>query len=205
MNRRRQTSSTPLRASVIGPAVRIVPGIARLCSTVPVPQLPREHHPSNPPCATCAISQLRLPHNRGRNPGIGLPAPKWQTAPFTPISATESPLSPLRCPIQTRVHPLRCVEVGGVEAGVLVVTGWPLFAAWQRFAVDNGVDPLKPPAAAIRRYLQDRYEAGAKISTLKLAVAALRKVQTLADCRQMAKDQLVTNTIIGLAKDDTAP
>ena len=53
-------------------------------------------------------------------------------------------------------------------------------AAWRRFADENGIDPLEPPAPAVRRYLKDRYEAGAKVSTLKLAVAVLRKVQTLA-------------------------
>ena len=79
------------------------------------------------------------------------------------------------------------------------------FTAWQRFAVDNGIDPLEPPAAAFRHYLKDRYKAGAKVSTLKLAVAALRKVQTLACCRPTAKDQLVADTITGLEKDDTAP
>ena len=79
------------------------------------------------------------------------------------------------------------------------------FAAWQRFADDNGIDPLEPSAPAFRHYLKERYEAGAKVSTLKLAVPALRKLQTLVGCRPAAKDKLVTDTVTGLEKDDTAP
>ena len=54
-------------------------------------------------------------------------------------------------------------------------------------------------------YLQERASGGAGISSLRLTVAALRKVQALVGVEPTANDQVVTDTISGLARQAAAP
>ena len=54
--------------------------------------------PANRYVPAFPTSYLPLPHDRGRSTGIGLLAPMWQDAPFTPIPATESPRMQLAAP-----------------------------------------------------------------------------------------------------------
>ena len=59
---------------------------------------------------------------------------------------------------------------------------------------------LTPSPFALRAYLQERAENGAGISSLRMTVAALRKVQNLVGVEPTANDQVVTDTISGLAR-----
>ena len=72
-------------------------------------------------------------------------------------------------------------------------------AAWGRWAALQGVHALAAPPFALRAYLQERAAAGAGLSSLRLTVAALRKLQTLAAVEPSAHDQVVTDTLSGLA------
>ena len=56
-----------------------------------------------------------------------------------------------------------------------------------------------------RAYLQERASDGAGISSLRMTVAALRKVQALVGVEPTANDQIVTDTISGLARQAAAP
>ncbi|MCY3897434.1 MAG: tyrosine-type recombinase/integrase [Caldilineaceae bacterium] len=78
-------------------------------------------------------------------------------------------------------------------------------AAWGRWAELQGVHALAAPPFALRHYLQERAAAGVGISSLRLTVAALRKVQTLVGVEPSAHDQVVTDTISGLARQAAAP
>ncbi|MCY4410049.1 MAG: site-specific integrase [Caldilineaceae bacterium] len=78
-------------------------------------------------------------------------------------------------------------------------------AAWGRWAALGGLHVLTPSPFALRAYLQDRAAAGAGISSLWMTVAALRKVQALVGVELTANDQVVTDTISGLARQATAP
>ncbi|MDE0077009.1 MAG: tyrosine-type recombinase/integrase [Caldilineaceae bacterium] len=78
-------------------------------------------------------------------------------------------------------------------------------AAWGRWAELQGVHALAAPPFALRHYLQERAAAGVGISSLRLTVAALRKVQTLVGVEPTAHDQVVTDTISGLARQAAAP
>ena len=64
---------------------------------------------------------------------------------------------------------------------------------------------LAAPPFALRAYLQERAAAGAGLSSLRLTVAALRKLQTLAGAEPSAHDQVVTDTLSGLARLAAAP
>ena len=77
-------------------------------------------------------------------------------------------------------------------------------AAWGRWAALQGVNVLGAPPFALRAYLQERAADGAGISSLRLAVAALRKVQALVGVEPTANDQIVTDTISGLARQFAA-
>ena len=77
--------------------------------------------------------------------------------------------------------------------------------AWASWAIQRDVDPLAPPPLVLRAYLQERASAGAGISSLRLAVAMLRKVQALAGGEATANDQVVTDTIRVLARKAAAP
>ena len=77
-------------------------------------------------------------------------------------------------------------------------------AAWGRWAALQGVNVLGAPPFALRAYLQERAADGAGISSLRLAVAALRKVQALIGVEPTANDQIVTDTISGLARQFAA-
>ena len=78
-------------------------------------------------------------------------------------------------------------------------------AAWGRWAALQGVHALSAPPFALRAYLQERAAGGAGISSLRLIVAALRKVQALVGVEPTAHDQVVTDTISGLARQAAAP
>ena len=78
-------------------------------------------------------------------------------------------------------------------------------AAWSRWAMEHDVDLLAAPPFALRAYLQERADAGVGISSLRLAVAMLRKVQALAGVKPTANDQVVTDTIRVLARQAAAP
>ncbi|MDE0142855.1 MAG: tyrosine-type recombinase/integrase [Caldilineaceae bacterium] len=78
-------------------------------------------------------------------------------------------------------------------------------AAWERWAALQGVDALAASPFVLRVYLQERAHEGAGISSLRLTVAALRKVQALAGVEPTAHDQVVTDTISGLARQAHAP
>ena len=78
-------------------------------------------------------------------------------------------------------------------------------AAWARWADLQGVDALAASPFAVRAYLQERSEEGAGISSLRLTVAALRKAQALAGAEPTAQDQVVADTISGLARQAHAP
>jgi len=78
-------------------------------------------------------------------------------------------------------------------------------AAWGRWAELQGVHALAAPPFALRAYLLERHESGAGISSLRLTVAALRKVQALVGVEPTAHDQVVSDTISGLARQAAAP
>ena len=78
-------------------------------------------------------------------------------------------------------------------------------AAWGRWAAQQGVHALTAPPFALRAYLQERAAAGVGISSLRLTVAALRKVQELIGVEPSARDQVVTDTVSGLARQAKAP
>ena len=78
-------------------------------------------------------------------------------------------------------------------------------AAWARWAALAGVHALSPPPFALRAYLQARAAAGVGISSLRLTVAALRKVQELVGVEPSARDQVVTDTVSGLARQAAPP
>lgn len=75
---------------------------------------------------------------------------------------------------------------------------WQLWA--ERSGIADGLPsdaaprPESPPASIIRRYLRERYADGAKQATLKMAVAALVKVQKVFDLEQTAADPMITDT-----------
>jgi len=77
--------------------------------------------------------------------------------------------------------------------------------AWGRWVELQGVHPFVPQPFALRAYLQERHAAGAGISSLRLTVAALRKMQTLSGVEPTAHDQVVTDTISGLARQAPLP
>ena len=60
-------------------------------------------------------------------------------------------------------------------------------AAWGRWAALGGVQALAPSPFALRAYLQERAADGVGISSLRLTVAALRKVQALIGVEPTAK------------------
>ena len=78
-------------------------------------------------------------------------------------------------------------------------------AAWGRWAARQGVHALTAPPFALRAYLQERASDGVGISSLRLTVAALRKVQALVGVEPTANDQVVTDTVSGLARQAAAP
>ena len=82
---------------------------------------------------------------------------------------------------------------------------------WQLWADQNGVPAglpsadspeLSPPASAIRRYLMERYRDGAKQSTLRMAVAALLKIQRVFGLEQTAADSMIADTFKLFTKEE---
>ena len=78
-------------------------------------------------------------------------------------------------------------------------------AAWGRWAALLGVHALTPSPFMLRAYLRERAQNGAGISSLRMTVAALRKVQALVGVEPTANDQVVTDTISGLARQASSP
>ncbi len=78
-------------------------------------------------------------------------------------------------------------------------------ATWERWAALGGVHALTPSPFALRAYLRQRASDGASISSLRLTVAALRKLQAFVGVEPTANDQVVTDTISGLARQAAAP
>lgn len=70
--------------------------------------------------------------------------------------------------------------------------------SWRLWAAVHGVDALTAPPASFRTYLLERAGAGVGLASLRLAVAALRKLQTLAGVEVTAGDQIVVDTVRGL-------
>ncbi|MDE0077355.1 MAG: site-specific integrase [Caldilineaceae bacterium] len=71
---------------------------------------------------------------------------------------------------------------------------------WGQWAAAQQVSGLCPSPAALRRYLLERASEGAGVSSLTVFVSALRKLQALAVVEQTARDQLVVDTMSGLAR-----
>ena len=76
---------------------------------------------------------------------------------------------------------------------------------WGRWAAAQQVYGLCPPPPDLRRYLLERASEGAGASSLTVFVSALRKLQALAEVTQTARDQLVADTLSGLARQAAAP
>ena len=76
---------------------------------------------------------------------------------------------------------------------------------WGRWAAAQHVSGLCPPPPKLRRYLLERAAEGAGVSSLTVFVSALRKLQALAEVTQTARDQLVADTLSGLARQAAAP
>ena len=76
---------------------------------------------------------------------------------------------------------------------------------WGRWAAAQQVAGLCPPPPELRRYLLERAASGAGVSSLTVFVSALRKLQALAEVTQTARDQLVADTMSGLARQAAAP
>ena len=70
--------------------------------------------------------------------------------------------------------------------------------AWGLWAAVHGVDALAAPPGAFRLYLLERAGAGVGISSVRLAVSALRKLQALSGVAPTAGDQIVVDTVRGL-------
>ena len=76
---------------------------------------------------------------------------------------------------------------------------------WMRWAAARQVSGLCPAAPDLRRYLLERAAGGAGVSSLTVFVSALRKLQALSEVAQTARDQLVADTLSGLARQAAAP
>ena len=70
--------------------------------------------------------------------------------------------------------------------------------SWGLWAAVHGVDALNAPPGAFRLYLLERAGAGVGISSVRLAVSALRKLQALSGVAPTAGDQIVVDTVRGL-------
>ena len=70
--------------------------------------------------------------------------------------------------------------------------------SWGLWAAVHGVDALAAPPGAFRLYLLERAGAGVGISSVRLAVSALRKLQALSGVSLTANDQIVVDTVRGL-------
>ena len=76
---------------------------------------------------------------------------------------------------------------------------------WGRWAAAQQVYGLCPPPPDLRRYLLERASEGAGASSLTVFVSALRKLQALAEMAQTARDQMVVDTLSGLARQAAPP
>ena len=76
---------------------------------------------------------------------------------------------------------------------------------WGRWAAAQQLSGLCPPPPDLRRYLLERASEGAGASALTVFVSALRKLQALAVVEQTARDQLVADTLSGLARQAASP
>ena len=71
---------------------------------------------------------------------------------------------------------------------------------WGLWCAVHGVDPLAAPPADFRVFLLERAADGVGVSSLRLSVAALRKLQALAGVAPTSGDQVVVDTVRGLVK-----
>ena len=76
---------------------------------------------------------------------------------------------------------------------------------WGRWAAAQQVSGLCPAPPELRRYLLERASEGAGVSSLTVFVSALRKLQALAEVTPTARDQLVVDTMSGLARQAASP
>ena len=76
---------------------------------------------------------------------------------------------------------------------------------WGRWAAAQQLSGLCPPPPELRRYLLERAASGAGVSSLTVFVSALRKLQALAEVTPTARDQLVVDTMSGLARQAASP
>lgn len=76
---------------------------------------------------------------------------------------------------------------------------------WGRWAAAQQLSGLCPAPPDLRRYLLERASAGAGVSALTVFVSALRKLQALAVVEQTARDQMVVDTLSGLARQAASP
>lgn len=76
---------------------------------------------------------------------------------------------------------------------------------WGRWAAEQQVSGLCPSPPELRRYLLERSAACAGVSSLTVFVSALRKLQALAAVEPTARDQLVVDTMSGLARQAASP
>ena len=71
---------------------------------------------------------------------------------------------------------------------------------WERWSAAQQVAGLCPAPPDLRTYLLERSASGAGVSALTVFVSALRKLQALAAVAPTARDQLVSDTLSGLAR-----
>ncbi len=129
----------------------------------------------------------------------------------TPVNAGAAVLVNLQAAAPGLVRPFDAEHSTRFEAALEALapstrrTYGSALTAWGRWAARQGVHALTAPPFALRAYLQERASDGVGISSLRLTVAALRKVQALVGVEPTANDQVVTDTISGLARQASAP
>ena len=142
---------------------------------------------------------------------MGICRDRGQTMSEAPTSAGEGVLVAIQDAVPGLFRPFDAEQATRFEAALEALApntrrayGGAL-AAWGRWAALQGVHALAPSPFALRAYLQERSADGAGISSLRMTVAALRKLQALVGGEPTANDQVVTDTISGLARQATAP
>ena len=132
-------------------------------------------------------------------------------APAAPTSAGEGVLAAIQDAALGLVRPYDSEQATRFEAALEALAPntrrayGSALATWGRWAALLGVHALTPSPFMLRAYLQERAQNGAGISSLRLTVAALRKVQALVGVEPTANDQVVTDTISGLARQAATP
>ena len=128
-----------------------------------------------------------------------------------PTSAGEGVLAAIQAAALALVRPYDSEQATRFEAALEALAPntrrayGSALATWGRWAALLGIHALTPSPFALRAYLRERAQNGAGISSLRLTVAALRKVQNLVGVEPTANDQVVTDTISGLARQASTP